>query len=377
MFAWLKGRQQTAKTNSAAREPLHGLALRYVKLSMGSKGRMRIYEKLGKFVSNGVPMAQALAEIHLHLSHDGKKPNQPAALAVDHWRRLVLNGQSFSRALDGWAPKNELSVLAAGEVAGRFDRAVEDVLFITLARKKINAALGGLIYPLFLLLATCLYMYIFGIQVIPAFDAILPKAQWQGTGRTMVYMSDFVQHGLLPVSLGLMAVLLLIFGTFNSWTGRLRRLADRLPPWSFYRLVVGANFLISLAALLHAGISVPDALRLMAKQANPWYRERLLATRMQILDGARNIGDALHRTGFQFPSRDVVIDIRSYAQLDGFESMLDRLSRQWLEETVVQLNRQMGLLRNLAILAMGGVFMWIAAGMFDLQQQISDMANRS
>ncbi|WP_081573777.1 type II secretion system F family protein [Chromobacterium violaceum] len=376
MFAWLRGRQAAVKAAQPSRGLLQGFELRYVKLCMAGKTRMRLYEKLGKFIGNGVPMAQALAEIQLHLSDDGKKPGQPAALAVGHWRRLVLNGQPFSKALAGWAPQNELSVLAAGEAAGRFERAVEDVLFIAQARKKINAALGGLIYPLFLLMSTCLYLYIFGVQVIPAFDAILPKENWQGAGRTMAHLSSFVQHGLLPVALGLATALALIVCTLNSWTGRLRRQADRLPPWSVYRLVVGSNFLISLAALLHAGISVPDALRLMARQAGPWYRERLLAARMQVLNGARNIGDALHRSGYQFPSRDIVIDIRSYAQLDGFEGMLDRLSRQWLEETALQLNRQMDVLRNLAIVLMGFVFMWIAAGMFDLQQQISDAASR-
>lgn len=371
----LNSLRSTHKTKDSDKT-LYGFSLWFVKFSVGHKTRMRIYEKLGRFVGNGISIVQGLSEIYLHLSNDGKDKGNPAALAILHWRQQILNGKTFSSALDGWAPKSELSVLAAGEMSGRFDRAVDDVLFLNKARKEVRSALAGIIYPLFLLMSTCLYLYIFGTQVIPAFDSILPKEQWIGAGHSMALLSDFVMNKMLGVVIAVGFLLMMIMGTLNIWTGSVRKRLDSMPPWSFYRLIVGSNFLISLAALLHAGIAVPDALLSMSKQATPWYRERLLATRHQVLNGARNIGEALHRSGYNFPSRDIVIDIRSYAQLEGFESMLDRLARQWLEETLTLLDRQMSLLRNVTILLMGFTFMWLAAGMFDLQQQISDAASR-
>ncbi|NIL03663.1 type II secretion system protein F [Yersinia mollaretii] len=343
---------------------------------MDAKTRMGIYEKLGKFIANGVPITQALAEIHLHLSVDGTKPNNPKAQAVEQWRRTVLNGQPFARALQGWAPKNEISLLEAGEISGRFDQAVQDVLFVYTAGKRIRSALAGLVYPLFLMCTTGLYMYIFGTQVVPAFDAILPKERWQGTGHTMALMAEFVQTGLLPLVIFLIIMVIVILSTMAIWTGKIRRVFDRFPPWSIYRLVIGSNFLISFSALLNAGISVPDALQILARNASPWYRERLLATRLQMLNGARNIGDALHRTGLNFPSWEMIIDIRSYSALAGFDDMLNKLSREWLDDAVVGINRQLDVFRNVAIVIMGLIFMWLAAGMFELQQQLSDAATR-
>ncbi|HDU8408003.1 TPA: type II secretion system protein F, partial [Escherichia coli] len=38
------------------------------------------------------------------------------------------------------------------------------------------------------------------------------------------------------------------------------------------------------------------------------------------------------------------------------------------------ISNQMNILKNAAILIMGGVFMWIVSGMFSLQQQISNAA---
>ncbi|CQD41633.1 type II secretion system F family protein [Yersinia mollaretii] len=376
MFDFLRRKAAPRKAPLKNDSKLTGLALRFAKWNMDAKTRMGIYEKLGKFIANGVPITQALAEIHLHLSVDGTKPDNPKAQAVEQWRRTVLNGQPFARALQGWAPKNEISLLEAGEISGRFDQAVQDVLFVYTAGKRIRSALAGLVYPLFLMCTTGLYMYIFGTQVVPAFDAILPKERWQGTGHTMALMAEFVQTGLLPLVIFLIIMVIVILSTMAIWTGKIRRVFDRFPPWSIYRLVIGSNFLISFSALLNAGISVPDALQILARNASPWYRERLLATRLQMLNGARNIGDALHRTGLNFPSWEMIIDIRSYSALAGFDDMLNKLSREWLDDAVVGINRQLDVFRNIAIVIMGLIFMWLAAGMFELQQQLSDAATR-
>ncbi|EIA0262786.1 type II secretion system F family protein, partial [Escherichia coli] len=145
-------------------------------------------------------------------------------------------------------------------------------------------------------------------------------------------------------------------------------------PWSIYRSVIGCGFLLSLSSLITAGIPTPEAIRIISRNASPWYRERLTVIRLILLNGAPNIGEALYISGFSFPSKNMVMDIRSYAALDGFEMMLERLSRQWQEESVEFISNQMNILKNAAILIMGGVFMWIVSGMFSLQQQISNAA---
>jgi type II secretory pathway component PulF len=363
------------RVRSETRKPLSDFERKFLKFQLSGKLRMRIYEKLGKFVANGVPVTQALDEIYNHMSLEGKKPKAVAAMVIDEWRRGVRNGRSFARAIQGWAPTGEVSVLDAGEVSGRLDRAIEDVLFVYSASKRIRSALFGLVYPIVLLGTTCLYLYIFGTKVVPAFQEVLPVAQWEGAGKQMAALAQFVRVGLLPTLVGVGAVVVLIVASFGRWTGKIRQKFDKFPPWTLYRLTVGSSFLISLGALLHAGVSVPEALRVIHATASPWYRERLVATRQQVLNGARNIGDALHKTGFEFPSAEIVMDIRSYAALDGFEDMLDKLSRQWLDESVKMIQGQMDVLRNASIIIMALIFMWIANGMFALQQQISQAAS--
>ncbi|HBA9130397.1 TPA: type II secretion protein F [Escherichia coli] len=190
----------------------------------------------------------------------------------------------------------------------------------------------------------------------------------------MYYLAMFVQFYLTYVIVFFIILSMIIIFTLPYWTGKIRCQFDKIPPWSIYRSVIGCGFLLSLSSLIAAGIPTPEAIRIICRNASPWYRERLMVIRLILLNGAPNIGEALYLSGFSFPSKNMVMDIRSYAALDGFEMMLERLSRQWQEESVEFISTQMNILKNAAIFIMGGVFMWIVSGMFSLQQQISNAA---
>ncbi|VTQ42813.1 Uncharacterised protein [Streptococcus pneumoniae] len=57
--------------------------------------------------------------------------------------------------------------------------------------------------------------------------------------------------------------------------------------------------------------------------------------------------------------------------------MLGKLARQWQDESIQVISKQMDFFRNAAIIMMGLIFMWIVSGMFALQQQISQAAQFS
>ena len=153
----------------------------------------------------------------------------------------------------GWVPFDELSIISAGEISGNVHQALDDIIYMNDTKKKVKGALAGIIYPVVLLLTTCLYLHIFGTQVVPAFSGILPVEKWQGAGRTMYYLAVFVQDYLVITLLSFMMVILLILATLSRWTGRLRLFFDRFIPWSIYKTIIGCGFLLSLASLINAG----------------------------------------------------------------------------------------------------------------------------
>jgi type II secretory pathway component PulF len=348
---------------------------KFVKLQFSGKMRLGAYRKLIRFLKNGVPMTQALDIMYNHASHDGKKPKAIQAVVFDAWRRNARNGMGFGRAITGWVPDKDRLVIEAGEQAGKLDVAIGNAVYIFEGSKKIKGAIvGGLAYPIFLVLIAVGFMVMFGVQVIPAFEEVMPRSKWEGVGLQMAAMSDIVRFYLHYVAMAVAAVSFLVGWSMSRWTGKVRVFFDKVPPWSVYRLSVGAGFMLSLASMVKAGIAIPQALKIMMRDASPWYYERLSKT-LGFVNNGMNIGDALYKTGFGFPDMDIVNDLRAYAALDGFDEILETIGREAMDDTVARIQAQTGILRNLSFVLLGGVFGWIANGIFALQQQIASGAS--
>jgi len=340
-------------------------------MQFGSKQRLSSYRKIAKFMKNGISLPQALDTMYEFASEEGRKPNAPQALALDSWRKGVAEGRKIGEAMKGWVPQRDITIITSGEQAGKLEVALENAVFLQIGAKKIRGAIiKGLAYPAVLFMVAIIFMYISANKIIPAFASVVPKEQWVGAGRSMAIMADIVNVGLIP------ALLLLIAGSIGlviampRWTGKLRAKLDSFPPFSIYRLSTGAGFLLTMAALVKAGVAIPRALELIRMNASPWYKERLTATLRQMGNGS-NLGEALYRTKLNFPEREAVMDLRAYASMKGFDESLQLLGQEWMEDSVERIEGQSGIIRNFAMIVMAGIFGWIASGIFSLQQQIA------
>lgn len=343
----------------------------FAKLQIGGKVRLRTYRKIVRFLKSGVQIAVALEIMWKFASNDGRKKSAPLAIALHEWRRSIMDGQPFAQAIKGWVPERDRSVIEAGEKAGRLDLAIENAIFIHEGSSKVVTTLvAGLAYPTLLVGVAVGLLTILTMQIIPAFDAVKPKATWTGTGAQMAFVADAVADGWLPATAALVTLGALVWWSMPRWTGRLRKRFDRVPPYTFYRLLVGSGFMLSVAAMFRAGIATPEILRKLMRDAQPWYRERVSRTLYHVNNGL-NLGEALHRTGYDFPDRETVADLRAYASLQDFEETLDQMGREWIEESVAKVQNQAAVLRNAAIVLLTVVFGWIASGIFSLQQQVA------
>lgn len=344
----------------------------FVKMQFGAKMRTRVYRKLNRFLGNSVSLAQALDIMYGHASNDGKKPRNPQAVVLDEWRRQIRNGKTFGKAIQGWVPDSDRLVIEGGELAGNLTVAIDKAIMISGSSKKIkNTLVGGLAYPVLLIGIAIGFMVMFGTRIVPAFEEILPKEKWTGVGGQMAAMSDFVNTWLVPVMAAIGFLIALIVVSMPRWTGKMRNRFDKYPPWSLYRLIIGSGFMLTVSGMIKSGIPIPTILSMLQRGASPWYAEKLSRTLYHVNNG-HNLGEALHRTGFRFPDPDTVQDLRAYAGLNKFDETLDKLGTEWLEDSVQKIETQTGILRNVAFIVLGGVFAWIASGIFSLQQQITN-----
>lgn len=343
----------------------------FLKFAFNEKQRMRVYRKLSRFLANSVTLSTALEIMHKHATLDGKKPKASVALILNEWRRQITNGKSFGQAVQGWIPDSDRLVIEGYESAGNLGMGIEKAVLISSSAKQIKSTLiGGLAYPVMLIIISILMLVLFGLQVIPTFEEVLPRESWTGVGAQMATMSDFIRDYIIYITCFMAFMVILTIWSMPRWTGSLRVKFDRFPPWSLYRLVMGAGFMVAVGSMIKSGMAIPSILKMLQRGASPWYIERLSRATYHVNNGS-NLGDALHRAGHNFPDTETVQDLRAYASLTGFDETLDRLGTEWLAESVAKVQQQTGVLRNFGFVFLGVVFGWIAMGMFSLLEQIT------
>jgi type II secretory pathway component PulF len=345
----------------------------WAKTQFSASARVRLYRKIAKMLTNGLPLLRILEVLRERASDNGRKPQEPLAIVLDDCRRQVQNGRMLSESLEGWAPRPERMILLAGEQSGNVEAALLAVVDVVQAQQRIQAVIvGGLVYPSSILALILGYVYLFGTRVIPEFTRITDPTTWHGPARSLYLMSEVVQHWMFAI----VGVLVLVVGGIAAalprWRGNLRVFADRFAPFSIYRLVVGSGFLLAFSALQTAGVTVEKSLSRLSDMADPWLRERLDGALLGVRSGL-NCGEAMRNAGYGFPSAEVIDDLCVYAEFRGFGEALKVLADEWRDEGIEQISNQMKILNGVAILVMAAVIGWLVTGFFGIQHEIATM----
>ncbi|MDY7573515.1 type II secretion system F family protein [Actimicrobium sp. CCI2.3] len=346
---------------------------RWAKLQFAEPVRLRLYRKVAKMLSNGLPLLKILEELRDRATKNGQTPNGPLAIVLDDCRRLVQNGSMFGEALGYWVPDSERMIVTAGEQAGQLEATLLSVVDVVVAGKKIKAVIiSGLTYPVAILVIILCYLYVFGTRVIPEFAKVSDPSTWHGVAKSLHVMSQLVQHWMLPFVLSLTLLFTLVLWSMPRWCGSLRVHIDRLVPYSIYRLVTGSGFLMAFSALQHAGVTVEKSLVRLSDMAQPWLRERLDGALLGVKSGM-NCGEAFRNAGYQFPSEEIIDDLCVYAEYKGFSQALKTLADEWMEEGVETVSVKMKVLNGVAIALLAVIISWLVAGFFGIQQELTNM----
>jgi type II secretory pathway component PulF len=331
--------------------------------------RLRLYRRLASLSRAGMPLPRALDAVWQVAAAGGRAAGGPAARAVADWRCRVYDGHPFGRALEGWVPEREWLVLEAG--TGDLAQALDDAAGLIVASQRMTAAVStALGYPLFLCGLLAVLLWIFSVDAIPAFAEVRPMESWTGMAAAMGVLARAVHAGLLLLLALAGATLAAALWSLPRWTGPWRQRADRWPPWSFYRLVMGTGFLTALVALLRTGMPIPEALRRLRARACPWLAERLDAA-LFFVNSGHDLGEALHRAGHGFPAVDIVEDLRVFALLGDLDGALARLAAEWVAQSLDALRAAGDGLKVLGMALVAATIAWIQLGIIAIQQQLT------
>jgi len=344
----------------------------YAKLiiQFSNKTRLKLYRKIASLMRNRFSLMDALDMLHDGASNGGKNPGEPLAIAIAAWGRSLNNGKTFSEALKGWAPDRERLMLSVGDVSD-LESALLNLIKVTEGTTKmIRPIVGAISYPAFLMLMAVLIIYAIGVYMVPPMIDAAPNVIWRGMAADLVNLSGWIKNNWIVAFASLPVTMAVIYFTISIWTGPIRVLFDKIPPWSLYKVFVGISWLLAMAALIKGGTPVSTALRALRRDATRYLRERIDKTLVYVNNGD-NLGQALGKTKMEFPDKEVVDDLKIYSELDNFEEALDNMANEWLEESVIMIEEKAAILNMVALLAIGAVIAWAVMGTFEMQDQIT------
>jgi len=341
------------------------------KMSFSGKHKVRIMRQIQRLIKAGVPLATTLDTLWQMYSKNGKKPKEPLAMMIKQWRDRLNQGKSLAEAMHGWISLPEELIVEAGEQSEKLADALDDALKAEGASKQIRKAIiGGLAYPVVLLLALVFILVGFSYEIVPTFASLLPVDQWTGAPATMYAVSQFVTNWLAVIGIVFGGLVTAAFLSLPILTGPTRKFFDYLPPWSIYKIIQGASFMIAMRGFIAAGVPVPDALRKINMIGNGYMRERVNAILTKINMG-RNLGQAMQEAGHNFPDYDIAGEISIYADLDDFDTSLDLLAKEWIDGSVEKAQASSKAINNVMLFLIAGTIAMIASTMFSLQDAIA------
>lgn len=349
------------------------LELLYAKMMfrLNTEKRMAICRKLASLLRNDFTLIDALERLEMVESKNGKKPNEPFAIVMREWQKNLERGMTFSEATRGWVPPNETLLVTSGNLSNLVV-ALENVGRVVDGMQRIRRAMTTAVaYPLFLLALTFGIIIMVGIYLVPPLAEVAGNSVvWRGSARSLVWLSD--------VSIKYWYVFLVVFAsavaivwlTLSNWTGRLRATFDKFPPWSTYKIQVSVGWLMSLAAMVSAGVTIPDAMRMLADNANRYLRS-ILERALRFIANGDNLGRALQNTNRGFPDDEIIGDLTIYADMNGFDENLTQVANDYLNESVRKMEKISNTLNSMGILLVSAIIAWVVLGTFQMQDQIT------
>lgn len=342
------------------------------KWSFTGKERSRFYRKLASQVDNGVRLSDAIKTLHARVVK--RDETETMAIILADIQITLERGEGLSKALNSWTDPLECMGLAAGEKSGKLGDALRQAAdSLGSKRKMIFAVIKGGFYPTLLSIVVTVFLYFVGVWFVPQISSVVDPDQFHGFAAVDIWLSGFVQSPgfwiLLFIQNGIViTILALLPKAFGQ--DRFRVKLDRIPPWSIYRLIVGADFLVALGSLLRAGVKLDVAIQNCKEYANPYLTVRLNQLIQKILDG-ENFGNALEATQYEFPSQDIIDDLMTYSTLPNFDKILTEYGKETMNDAVETVEIQAVIMNITMFLTTAVIIGVVFIGIIQLQLQLA------
>lgn len=269
---------------------------------------------------------------------------------------------SMAKAPDVF-PKLLIHMVSAGEASGSLDIAFERMAVQFEKSAKIQGLIKKtMVYPIMVLIVAVVVVIVMLTYIVPTFMGMFADMDIEMPGITLavVAASDWLKANWLLAGV-IVIVLVFAFRWFaRTETGEIliAKIAIKVP--LFADLTVkqnAAKFARNLSTMLAAGISMPDAVEIVAEtMSNRYFTTAMKDARNDVMQGIP-LSQPIEQCGL-FPPM-VHHMVRIGEETGNIETMLDTLAEYYEEEVEVATQSLMAALEPLMIIGLAAICMVI------------------
>ncbi|AVX40722.1 type II secretion system F family protein [Yersinia massiliensis] len=342
------------------------------KMTFNVNDREDIYDNFRQYLVDGQSIDKTFKNMIVNYTRRGKNPNSPMADILREWEEKFKLGLTLGESLRGWIPEQELSVIDACDAAGRPWDGFQKATKIARSAERIKKTIKGAFF-------TSIYMFLLSFVLlafacsllVPTLLEAVPLFRWSTTQKFVYYFYMFISGYWWALIAVCLIVGYLIYHSLDRWTGNSRFHADKFVPYSLYKEMHGATFIINVDAMLSAGIPLKDSLiKIRNMSDSDWLIERVNGAISGLTDGEENLGLALDISNFEFPSEDAIIKMQSLFETANKEGSLERFGERQLENTISRVERKTAVIKVASMIFGAGCTVGIFFVMYSLIQQV-------
>jgi len=298
-------------------------------------------------------------------------------------RTSLESGQSMAVALNAH-PKvfNNLfvSMVSVGENTGQLDQAFKQLsTYLELERETRKRIKQATRYPIFVLVAMAVALGVINLLVIPAFAKVFAQfhAQLPLATRILIGTSNFMRDWWWLLLLGIVGGLYGFFKWIETDTGALKwdRIKLRLPiVGGIFERIALARFTRTFAMMYRAGVPLLQTLSInSASVGNRHIGEAILSIRESV-----ERGEALTRSAYNSGLfTPLVLQMMAVGEETGaLDDLFVEVADFYEQEVDYDLKQLADAIEPILIVAMGGMVLVLALGVFLPMWELSSAASR-
>lgn len=337
--------QHSAFTNTrwqAVQDWLH-------RLSFGRKKRADAWETLANLIQQKTELGHALAVMSTIYT---QRRDKSVAHIMLRLRESLSTGR-FAETAAYWSPGAETILFSSyGEADTR--RIFWGAAKISMSEQKISAAVReALLTPSLIAIALLGLLYYLGVGLFPTFETLSDRSTWPLYSRVFTSIAYVVRDYWFLIAPGIIGMVAALRWLMPNWTGRGRVFADKLPPFSFYKLRTGTAFLLAIVEQGKMGTAINTGLlQKIAAHESPYVQSRIM--KIHPLLKSTNLGNAALNAGQGFPNDELSAVIAAYSRGDDWISAFADFLERYLVAVEKQVARSSQIL-NLAMMTMAAI----------------------